>query len=214
MNTFNDDKMNTLDNDDILNFNDVASQSSLATSSVSKKSNLLYNRDNKQTQNGKDISRRLLLSKYLLWISICLLLIAFIIEYAILKVTNSNLITKVDLFLELSDFFLIYNRLFCSIVSLSCLGISPDTQECYSSVHNYSRVLMETAVEQNSLNVSEKSMDDYFLDFDKILFEEERILSEMLDGIVDSLIKFLAEINDKELLSLFEKDIITYSFYY
>ena len=37
MKTFTDDKINTLDNDNILNFNDVASQSSYATSSVSKK---------------------------------------------------------------------------------------------------------------------------------------------------------------------------------
>ena len=210
MKTFTDDKINTLDNDNILNFNDVASQSSYATSSVSKKNFLLYNRDNKQTQNDGDISRRLLLSKYLLWISIYVLFIAFIIEYAILKVINSNLKTKVNFFLELSNFFLIYNRLFCSIVSNSCLGISPDSQECYSVINNYSRVVKETTAEQNSLDLSGKNIDDYFLDFDKIIFEEEGVLSKMLDGMVESLNDYLSKINDKELLSLFEKDIICY----
>ena len=69
---------------------------------------------------------------------------------------------------------------------------------------------METAVEELNLNISQNNLGDYFLDFEKMVFQEEQILSQMMDMKVHSIIDYLSEINDKEIIRLFEENIIIY----
>ena len=138
VNEYNEDKINNSGNSDKLLFNDMASQSSSVTSSISRNNLMLYNRGNKLSQSGEEFSKGFLNSKYILWIGILILFIAFIIEYILLKITNSGLKKKVNFYLHINYFSLIFNRLFCSILSLSCIGVSPDSNKCVNNIDSYS----------------------------------------------------------------------------
>ena len=204
-----DDKMNASGNSDKLIFNDVASQSSSVTSSVSRNNLMLYNRGNKQSQNGEDISKGFLNSKYILWIGIFIMLIAIVIEFAILKMSNLNLLQKISFYLNLSDFALYFNRLFCSILSLSCLGNSPDTQQCHNHIEHFTKLVMNITVDNStSFGGYEMHASDYFLNFQELLFYQEQIFSQMLEVNTETLTNQLAEINDKEFLHFFEENLI------
>ena len=218
VNEFNDEKMNISDNSDKFIFNDVASQSSSVTSSISRNNLLLYNRGNKQSQNGEDISKGFLNTKYILWISIFILTFAFIIEYILLKMNNSKLSQQVNFYLHLSDFSLIFNRLFCSILSLSCIGVSPNEYKCINHIDDFTsnliRTLMDNIEDLRKLNISEedisKELNKYFLDFKELLFIQEQIMSQMLEEKTEQLTSDLAEINDAEFLNYFDQKLIHY----
>ena len=207
-NEYNNDKMNNSDKSDNFFFNDVASQSSSVASSISKNNLMLNNRGNKQSQDGEDISKGLINSKYLLWIGIFIMLIAFVIEYIILKLYNSNLGNKVNFYLHITQYSLIFNRLFISILALSCMGISPNSTECRNHIDYFSK---NTITSLNSLiSFIGNTKEDYFLDFRELLFNQEQILSSMFESVTNQITDDLAEINDKEILQFFEEDIIHY----
>ena len=218
VNEFNDDKTNGSGDSDKLIFNDVASQSSSVTSSISRNNLMLYNRGNKQSQNGDDISKGFLNTKYILWIGILILFLAFIIEYILLKTYNSNLSQKVNFYLHFSDFSLLFNRLFCSIISLTCIGVSPNSLECKNHIYHYTRDIVQNLISNISefqvLNISEDIMVEqlnlYFLDFKEFLFTQEQIMAEMLEETTEVLTNDLAEIEDSEFLNFFETNLVHY----
>ena len=131
-----DDKDNS-ENKDKLIFNDVASQSSSLTSSISRSNLTLLNRGNKQTQNDEDITKNFKTIKYFLWFFILLILFIFIIEYILLNLYHSSLVKEVEFYLSLSKYYIIYSRIFCAIISLSCIGISPEGSECFNGIRVY-----------------------------------------------------------------------------
>ena len=218
VNELNEDKINNSDNSDKFIFNDVASQSSSVTSSISRNNLMLYNRGNKQSQNGDDISKGFLSTKYIIWVSIFILTLAFIIEYALLKLDNSDLSQKVNFYLDLSDFSLIFNRLFCSILSLSCIGNSPDSDECVNHIDNFTlniiKSKMNNSNEYQNLDITEDEIKDfiekYFLDLKDILFIQEALMAQMLEQATEKLTDDLAKISDNDFLNFFEENLIHY----
>ena len=213
VNEYNEDKINNSGNSDKLLFNDMASQSSSVTSSISRNNLMLYNRGNKLAQSGEEISKGFLNSKYILWIGIFILFIAFIIEYILLKMTNTSLQKKVNFYLHINNFSLIFNRLFCSILSLSCIGISPDSDKCVNYIDSYSL----KAINDSLINGTNSQNNDYvnefavifsfFVDFKEFLFNQEQILSEILEESTETITNDLAEINDDELKQFFDGTI-------
>jgi hypothetical protein len=183
VNEFNEDKNNNSDNSDKMLFNDMASQSSSVTSSISRNNYMLYNRGNKQVQSGEEISKGFLNSKYILWIAILIMLIAFVIEYIILKITNSGLRQKVEFYSHMTDFSLIFNRLFCSILSLSCVAKSPDSTECINHIDYYSEMAIKNSVINTTNSTYDNNSVSLLLNFKELLFNQEQILSGILEKI-------------------------------
>ena len=214
VNEYNEDKINNSGNSDKLLFNDMASQSSSVTSSISRNNLMLYNRGNKLSQSGEEFSKGFLNSKYILWIGILILFIAFIIEYILLKTTNSGLKKKVNFYLHINYFSLIFNRLFCSILSLSCIGVSPDSNECVNHIDSYSvktiiDSLVNTTNSQNDTDINNglTVIKRMFVDFKEFLFNQEQILSDILETATEQITNDLAEINDDELKQFFDGNI-------
>ena len=143
---------------------------------------------------------------------------AFIIEYALLKLDNSDLSQKVNFYLDLSDFSLIFNRLFCSILSLSCIGNSPDSDECVNHIDNFTlniiKSKMNNSNEYQNLDITEDDIKDfiekYFLDLKDILFIQEKLMAQMLEQATEKLTDDLAKINDNDFLNFFEENLIHY----
>ena len=210
VNEFNEDKNNNSDNSDKMLFNDMASQSSSVTSSISRNNYMLYNRGNKQVQSGEEISKGFLNSKYILWIAILIMLIAFVIEYIILKITNSGLRQKVEFYSHMTDFSLIFNRLFCSILSLSCVAKSPDSTECINHIDYYSEMAIKNSVINTTNSTYDNNSVSLLLNFKELLFNQEQILSGILETIKGEITNDLGLIDDTELLQLFEENTIHY----
>ena len=143
---------------------------------------------------------------------------AFIIEYILLKTYNSNLSQKVNFYLHFSDFSLLFNRLFCSIISLTCIGVSPNSLECKNHIYHYTRDIVQNLISNISefqvLNISEdiivEHLNLYFLDFKEFLFTQEQIMAEMLEETTEVLTNDLAEIEDSEFLNFFETNLVHY----
>jgi hypothetical protein len=196
VNEFNEDKINNSDNSDKVLFNDMASQSSSVTSSLSRNNYMLYNRGNKQSQSGEEISKGFLNSKYILWIAILIMLIAFVIEYIILKITNSGLKQKIIFYSHMTDFSLIFNRLFCSILSLSCVAKSPDSSECINQIDYYSELAAKNSIINTTNSTNDNNSNSFLLNFKELLFNQEQILSEMLETITEEITNDLGVIDD------------------
>jgi hypothetical protein len=119
----------------------------------------------------------------------------------------------VNFYLHINNFSLIFNRLFCSILSLSCIGISPDSDKCVNYIDSYSL----KAINDSLINGTNSQNNDYvnefavifsfFVDFKEFLFNQEQILSEILEESTETITNDLAEINDDELKQFFDGTI-------
>ena len=108
-----DGKLNLIDNKNkLLIFNDIASQASSTTSSLSKNNFISYNRGNKQSQKEEDITREFKIIKYILILSIFFFCICLIIEYIYLVSLHKNLSLKYDFYLLLREYYSIYQKIF------------------------------------------------------------------------------------------------------
>ena len=221
-NDISDNKQNDTDSNNKIFFNDVASQSSSVSSTLSRNNFMMNNRGNKQSQNEDDISKSFKNSKYILWVSIFILFAAFIIEYIILKLYNSNLYQKVNFYLNLLDYYKIFNRLYCSILSLSCIGKSPDTTECTRFLGDY--VYNKIEENFNNLDLTQEGIksweiskeilfslfEENFVDFEELLFNQQKILVDSLELQKENIADYLAQITDSEFTKYFDDNIIHY----
>ena len=209
-----DDKENNSENKDKLLFNDVASQSSSVTSSISKNNLTLFNRGNKQTQNDEDITKNFKTIKYFLWFFILSIFFVLIIEYIILNLYHSGLSNEVEFYLSLTRYYIMYSRIFCSIISLSCVGLSPNTSECFNGIKKYS----DYQIQINNLTITENmglsqeetlgvSISLLFINFKELLFNQEQIMYDLLEANKDKIVDLLVDINQDNYNSFFDTNL-------
>ena len=216
---FKQDTINNPENSDKLLFNDVASQSSSVTSSISRNNFMLYNRGNKQGKSSDDITKNFKAFKYILWITILITLIALVIEYIILKLYHSNLAKEVCFYLNLSEYYKIYSRMFCSILSLSCIGVNPETEKCENKILKYSnyQMIINNGAKSNITEDNEEAINalilllsSLFVNFEELLFKQEEIMAKMLEDIKETILDDLAKINQKKFIKLFQDNLYHY----
>ena len=116
--------------------------------------------------------------------------------------------------MHINYFSLIFNRLFCSILSLSCIGVSPDSNKCVNHIDSYSvktiiDSLVNTTNSQNDTDINNglTVIKRMFVDFKEFLFNQEQILSDILETATEQITNDLAEINDDELKQFFDGNI-------
>ena len=109
--------------------NDIASQTSSITSSISKNNLISNNKGNKQ-KNDEYIINEFKIIKYILFIFVFFIIIFFIIQYLVLINFHRNLSYGIDLYFSFKDYTSIYNDLFFSILSISCLANSSKSTIC------------------------------------------------------------------------------------
>ena len=208
---YTDKKNNNTENSDKLLINDVASLSSSVASSVSRNNLLLYNKGNKRISNGEDITKNFKTSKFILFIIILLFLITLIIEYILLKLYSSNIEKEVSFYLGLSKYYLIYSRFFCSIISLSCVGIYSNDTNCKNAINEFSKYQMQNMNisqydESTDLDIENmaKLISILFVNFQELLFNQEKIMSFLLEGTKENITNNLVEINKDIYYQMFE----------
>ena len=207
---FIEQKSFNLENNNNLIINDVASQSSSVTSSMSKNNLMSYNRGNKQIKAGEDITKNFRTLKYILWIFIIYLLIMLILEFLLLQLYHSNLSKEITFYLSLLKFYITYSRIFCSILSLSCVGISPESTECTNGIKEYSEYQMKISniTELENMEINEEYFiilfSLFYVNFEELLFNQEQIMNYILEETKESITDNLIKINKKKFNTFFE----------
>ena len=209
-------KINSSENNEKLIYKDIASQSSTAASSVSRNNLILYNRGNKTVENGDDMTKHFKTIKYILRMFILSMIILLIIEYLILKLYHSNLTEETNLYISLTKYYLFYSRIFCSILSLSCVAYFPDSQKCVNSIKAYSEYYFSnyniSDIDNSEINREkiETNLYSYFVDFEEFLFTQEKIMYQILEETKDDIIEILVKTNHKQFNDFFEGNLTHY----
>ena len=197
-----EEQTNNSENNDKLIYNDAASQSSSVTSSISKNNLMLSNIKKSQVQNGENITKNFKIIKYILWIFIFSLIIILVIEYLILKLYHTNLSQEIHFYLNISKYYLYYSRIFCSILSLSCVGFFPGFPDCANTIQEYYQYQLI------NYDMSEQSL--IWVDFQKLFFNQEQIMYQTLDETKGYIFDFLSKDSDGKFNDYFGSNLEHY----
>jgi len=235
MNTeYQDEKSNIDASNKLMIYNELASQASSTTSSISRNNLVSLNRGTKKNKNSDDIRKEFKISKYILFACLFILLISIFLEYIYMINIQKKFANKNELYLFLEDYKVNFYMLFCSILSLTCLGNTTDSYSCIKFVEEITRKEMNAELSKrsnktdtnnisdviNGNNESEFVLDlDYllnniFLDLTKILFAQNQILSQNLQNRLQDIIKYLSSYDDKKFMNNnFKKNVTYYKIY-
>ena len=209
-------------NNKIMVFNDISSQTSTNLSSMSKNNLISYNRGSKQNQSDEEISKEFKIGKYILLLSILGLFISLIFEYIYMKKSYKRMTSINEFYLILQDYRITFNIIFFSSLSLTCIGNSTNSDYCVNIMDKITKEEMNKFKTNNNTNtdnitLSENSSDalnnyfiDYFVDFTKLIFTQNKLLSNIINNKLQSLMKYLSKYNRNEIINNFKANISHY----
>ena len=199
---YQDEKSNIDASNKLMIYNELASQASSTASSISRNNLVSLNRGNKKNRNDDDITKEFKMSKYILFVSLFLLLISIIVEYYYMNKIHKELVTKNELYLFLQDYKINFYTLFCSIMSITCLGNTTNSDKCINFIEEITKSQMreELLIDPDDIDIYNNSdtinnneetefvididflLEYIFLDFSKLLFAQNQILSQNLQN--------------------------------
>jgi len=227
---YQSEKSNIDASNKLILYNELASQASSTTSSISRNNLVSLNRGTKKNKNSDDIRKEFKISKYILFASLFILLFSIILDYYYMIKIHKELVNKNDLYLCLQDYKITFYMLFCSILSLTCIGNSTDSYYCINFIEEITRkeMSLELSKRPNTTefyNISDTMNDnnetefvinldyllDYvFLDLTKILFAQNQILSQSLQKRLQDIIKYLSLFDEEQFVNNNFKNNVTY----
>lgn len=227
---YQDEKSNIEASNKFLLYNEIASQASSTTSSISRNNLVSLNRGSKKNKNNDDIRKEFKISKYILFASVFILLICIILDYIYIIKIHKELVNKNELYLFLQDYKINFYMLFCSILSLTCIGNNTDSYYCINFIEEISRKEMsiELSKNQNNIDIYNTSDtinsnnetgyiidEDYllkyvFLDLNKILFTQNQILSQNLQNRLQEIIKYISLYDEEKFIKENFKNNVSY----
>ena len=182
-------------NNQLFLYNELASQASSTTTSMSKNNLMSYYRINKKAQHEENYTRNIKISKYIILASIFVFLILDIFEFIYSNIFQNNLIDNDDFYLSLKDYSNNFNFLFFSVMTLICIA-DP----------NYSNKCLNLINEINNKETSNINIDDsddnrsQYINYTEILVVQNEIMYKNLNSKLSIINKYLA-IHSKEKFS-------------
>ena len=218
---YQDEKSNIDASNKLLLYNELASQASSTTSSISRNNLVSHNRGNKKNRKSDDVRKEFKISKYILFVSVFLLLISIIVEYFYMIKTYKKFINKNELYLFLQDYKVNFYTLFCSIMSLTCIGNASNSYSCINFIDEITKRQISAELFNNSDTIDNNGETEFvidldfileyiFLDFRKLLFAENQILSQNLQNQLQGIIKYLSLLNGEQFVHDNFKNNVTY----
>ena len=210
------------------NFNDLASQASSVSSSISKNNLMSYNRGNKQIKKNENITKDFKIIRLSLVIWTVLVIILVVLQYLMLNNYYQRFYNKIDFYFLFRDYLVDFHNLFFSILSLSCTGYSTKFDHCTNYMHKLTILIVKNKYPNMASIFLILVLKQIFIDFDQLLFTQNEILLEILNEKLNKLIKYLSKeksninyffskkihykisqnmINDKITISLLKEDI-------
>jgi len=206
LNNFEEEKTNIFDESNkFFLFNDMASQASSTTSSISRNNLISYNRGNKQTQNDNEVPKIFTIFQMMLFLSLIIFFIFLIFQTIYNFRIHKELYKKNDFFLLLREYKFNYDKLFFSVLSLVCLAYNPNTKYCT----HYMDELKKLA-EYNYQGENGEYQIDGFIDFTELLFHQNQFLYEDLNSKLIQIIKNLPNF-DEDFVGTFKLNISHYN---
>ena len=200
------------DNNKIFIYNDLASQTSSKSSSMSTKNLISYNRGNKKSHNNKNISKELNILKYILYLSFLIFFLFLIFETVYLKKLYNKMKMYNDFYIVFQEFCGTYYTLFFSVLTLGCIANSPESKNCTQYMAEVINIVTDKffykLIENNDMK--EETLKSHFIDFTELIYYQNQILSENLNSIYKNIIYFLSKINNKKIEKLFNTKIIRF----
>ena len=205
---YDENQINNSEHDDKIVYNDVASQTSSVASSITKNNLMSYNIRNRQIHNEEDFTKNFKIIKYVLWIFSFSFIIILLIEFIILKLYHSNLSKEIHFYLNLSKYYLYYSRIFCSVISLSCIGFFPGFPICANTIEEYYRY--QLIIYDRDFNSEDINNTLIWVDFQKLFFNQEQIMYNTLDETKNDLFDYLGEDSNGNFNNYFGRNLEHY----
>ena len=193
LNNFEEEKTNIFDESNkFFLFNDIASQASSASSSISRNNLISYNRGNKQTQNDDEVPNIFRVFQIILFLSLIIFFIFLIFQTFYNTSIHKDFVKKNDFYILFREYKINYDRLFFSVLSLVCLAENSDSKKCTQYMDELTKI-----AENNYYGVNETDLNKLeFLDFTELLFQQSQILNENLNNELTQIIKNLPYFKD------------------
>jgi len=152
---YQSEKSNIEESNKLMIYNELASQASSTTSSIFRNNLVSLNRGTKKNKNSDDIRKEFKISKYILFAFLFILLISIILEYIFIIKIQKEFAKKNELYLFLEDYKINFYMLFCSILSLTCIGNTTDSYYCIKFVEEITRkeLSVELSKKQNKTDI-------------------------------------------------------------
>ena len=201
-----DEKNNLFDEYNELNIiNEIASQASSSTTSISRNNLITNYRANKKIQNKENFTKKLTYTKFILLFSKIIFLFFIIFEIIFLILIQKDLVSKNFIYLLFKDYSHNFNILFFSILSLICIADSIDSNKCTNLMNEV------TELSYNSINNSDLKYNyNDFINFTELMNAKIEILNQNLNDKLDVLNKYLAKFDDEN----YAKNLNSIVFFY
>ena len=189
-------------------FNEIASQASSATSSISINNKLSYSRGNKLAQNDNEMSKEFNIFQFILFLSL-FIFFAFLIFQTLYNTKNQkNLYKKNDFYLSLREYRINCEKLFFSILSIICLANNYNTYNCTHYMNELIKFSEKTYSNSSIYGINSSMLS--FIDFTELIFNQNHFLYEDLNIQLSSIIKYLSLFDKENLIKDLKLNISHY----
>ena len=201
-NIFNDNNIDSKLHEEIENNQSYNAfyQSQNSSSTFTQVSN---NRQNflKRSKESKKIDKRRKNFKYLqislIIVPIFILFLQFLIHYIIIHKSDKRMQYKNQSLLFIRNYFGIFNSLFSSILSVSCIAIKSKSDECKSVIGEIEKIY------RNSFNTNE-------LNLTSLILQQNKFFSNQMNLIKYLFLQILSVNEDEDIISLLNSPIPNY----
>ena len=129
-------------------FNDIASQASSTTSSVSRNNLMNYYRGNKLTKNDNEMPKEFNIFQFILFLSFFIFFVCLIFQALYNIKILKDLYKKNDFYLTLREYRAKSEKLFFSILSSLCLANNYNTYNCTHYINELIKFATETFIKK------------------------------------------------------------------
>ena len=208
-NIFEDEKTNMHEESKkLFLFNDIASQASSTTSSISRNNIISYNRGNKLSQNENKMPKEFNIFQFILFFSL-FIFFAFLIFQALYNTKyQKNLYKKNDFYLSLREYRVNSEKLFFSILSIVCLANNYNTSNCTHYMKELIRIAEEKYSGKEIYGINSSMLS--FIDFTELIFYQNHFLYEDLNIKLSSIIKYLSLFNNENIIKRLKGNVSHY----
>jgi hypothetical protein len=175
----------------LLLFNDVASQASSIASSTSKSVFIYNNKGNKKVKNENDIINKFKIIKITLIITLFVFFGLILFQCIYLIKLHEQIDKRNNIFLLFFDYTNNFYTLTFSVFSLICLAYSPDTNNCFNSMNEITKIVLDT-------NTTKNNSSNIFLNFTEFIYAQNELLYQNLQQKLDTISKSFGSFGEND----------------
>ena len=213
-----EEKLNLYDENNEFLFNDIASQAPSASTPAFINIINYNNKGNKKSKSDDNFIQKFNLVKIILILTILSFFIFIILQGIYLINSQESIDKRNNFYLLFMDYSSNFYTLFFSSLSLICTA---DSNESYNCIHymnettklavTYSKIIVTLNITDSILSNNLKDKDNIFIDFTKLIFVQNGLLYQQLDGKLEKIINYLASFNEKDkFLKYFKNNVSHY----